>query len=101
MLIYNVTCKVSWPIHDAWVQWMKEKHIPEVMSKACFTEYRFARLLDIEEEEGPTYTIQYSAATRDNYERYIDLFAPALRKDITKNWGDQVIAFRTLMELVN
>jgi hypothetical protein len=101
MLIYNVTCKVSWPIHDDWVQWMKEKHIPDVMKKNCFTEYRFARLLDIDETDGPTYSIQYSADNREQYERYIDLFAPALRKDITKNWGENVIAFRTLMELVN
>ena len=31
MLIYNVTFQLTWPIDEAWVKWMKEKHIPDVM----------------------------------------------------------------------
>lgn len=101
MLIYNVTTKVSWKIHEAWVAWMKEKHIPEVMEKGCFTQYRFARLLETDETEGPTYTIQYYAEGREPYQRYIEFHAPALRKDALDTWGDQFIGFRSLMELVN
>jgi uncharacterized glyoxalase superfamily metalloenzyme YdcJ len=101
MLIYNVTTKVSWSIHDAWVKWMREKHIPDVMTKGCFTEYRFARLLETDDTEGPTYTTQYYAADRDAYERYLAEHAAALRQDALDNWGDQFIGFRSLMELVN
>ena len=101
MLIYNVTFQVSPSINEAWVKWMKEKHIPDVMSKGCFMEYRFAKLLDIDDSDGPTYTIQYSARDRNEFDRYIELFAPALRKDVTDTWGDQAIGFRSLMQLVN
>jgi hypothetical protein len=101
MLIYNVTFKLNPSIHKDWVQWMKEKHIPDVMAKGCFTEYRFARLLDLDDSDGPTYTIQYCAENREQYDRYIELFAPMLRKDVTKKWGENAIGFRSLMELVN
>ncbi|MES2002970.1 MAG: DUF4286 family protein [Bacteroidota bacterium] len=101
MLIYNVTTKLSWSIHEAWVQWMLEKHIPEVMSKGCFTEYRFARLLETDDTEGPTYTTQYYAANKAQYEQYINTHATALRKDALDTWGNQFIGFRSLMELVN
>lgn len=101
MLIYNVTTKVSWAIREAWVKWMLEKHIPEVMEKGGFSEYRFARLLETDETEGPTYTTQFYAANRDVYERYLAEHAAALRKDAQDNWGDQFIGFRSLMELVN
>jgi hypothetical protein len=101
MLIYNVTFQLTWAIHEEWVAWMLEKHIPEVMATECFAEYRFARLLEIDESEGPTYTTQYYATERELYERYIALFAPALRKDVSDNWGDNAIGFRSLMELVN
>lgn len=101
MLIYNVTTKVSWQIHEAWVKWMKEKHIPDVMGKGCFTEYRFARLLETDETEGPTYTTQYYAESKEPYERYIEMHAPSLRKDAFDTWGDQFMGFRSLMELVN
>ncbi len=100
MFIYNVTNKVSWTIHDAWVQWMKEKHIPEVLKSGCFTQAQLVRILDIDDAEGPTYAAQYQAADREEYDRYIAQFAPALRDDAYKTWGDQFIAFRTLMQIV-
>lgn len=101
MLVYNVTLKVNWPIHEAWVKWMKEKHIPDVLNTKCFTGNRFMRLLETDEEEGPTYVMQYFAESRGQYDQYIELHAPAMRKDLTDNWGDNFIAFRSLMELVN
>jgi hypothetical protein len=101
MLIYNVTIKITPNIHEAWVKWMQEKHIPEVMSKGCFTEYRFVRVLEIDDSEGPTYATQYFADSKANYNRYIELYAPDLRKDVLDNWGDQFIAFRSLMQVVH
>ena len=100
MIIYNVTVKVDWKIEEQWIQWMKETHIPAVMATGCFTRYQLVRLLDIDEIEGPTYAAQYYAETRDKLDEYIHQFAPALRKDGLDRWGDQFIAFRTLMEVV-
>lgn len=48
-----------------------------------------------------TYVIQYFANTKENYQRYINDHAPALREKAIARWGDQFIAFRTMMELVN
>jgi hypothetical protein len=101
MLLYNVTTLVSWTVHDAWLQWMQQKHIPEVMQCGCFTDYRFARLLDVDETEGVTYSIQYSAASREAYDRYIEMHAGGFRSEIQKTWGENCIAFRSLMQLVN
>ena len=101
MFIYNVTIKITDSIHHDWVKWMKEKHIPEVLSKNCFTECRMVRLLDIDDSDGPTYAMQYSANTREDYERYIEVYSPALRKDLIDKWGSNFVAFRSLMEVVN
>lgn len=101
MLIYNVTTKVSSAIHHDWLAWMQNIHIPAVMQTGFFREYKILRLLDIDDSEGPTYAIQYFAANRANYESYIASFAPALRKETTDKWGQQIIGFRSLMEVVN
>jgi hypothetical protein len=101
MLIYNVTIKVAWPIHDAWLPWMQQQHIPHVMNTACFTESRLVRLLDVDEEDGPTYAAQYHAASRADYDRYINEFAPTMRKHVVDNWGEQLVLFRSLMEVVH
>lgn len=100
MLIYNVTVKVDWSIHDEWVQWMLNEHLPEMINTSCFTNAKLLRLLETEEDDGPTYAAQYFAANRSDYDRYIKDHAPATRKKYTKKWGDNVLAFRSLMQVV-
>lgn len=100
-LIYNVTIKITWAIQEKWVTWMKQQHIPALMETKCFEKYTFAKLIDIEEDEGPTYTCQYVLASRAQFDEYEKQFSTALRKETIDTWGNQFIAFRTLMEVVD
>ena len=100
MIIYNVTTHVSHSISDSWVAWMKEKHIPEIMEKRCFENYQFVKLLDIDETEGLTYAVQFYTATKAAYEKYIIEYAPSLRDEALMSWGNKIISFRSLMEIV-
>ena len=101
MIIYNVTTLVAHTVKELWVEWMKQKHIPEVMAKGCFVKHQFVQLLELDETEGVTYAIQYYAETLDAYNKYIELYAPSLRDDSLKNWGKEVIAFRSIMQLID
>lgn len=101
MLIYNVTTKVDWSIAGEWLMWMQNIHIPEVMDTGCFTKHQFVRLLDVDEEEGPTYAAQYFVESKSIYNHYIDKYAPAFRTQINNKWGNKFIAFRSLMELID
>lgn len=100
MIIYNVTTKINVSVADSWLRWMQQEHIPEVMDTGCFSEYRFARLLEQDDTEGPTYTIQYIAESKADYNRYIELYAHSLREKVVKKWQHLFISFRTLMEVV-
>lgn len=101
MYIYNVTIKLTWSIHDDWLKWMQEKHLNDVMATECFTRYQFVRLLDVDEEDGPTYAIQYYCDSKALYNLYIEKFAPQLRQDGTNLFGNQFIGFRSLMQIVD
>jgi hypothetical protein len=101
MFIYNVTTQLSWTIHNEWLEWMRETHIPEVVGTGCFTHHRMVRLLEVDESEGPTYAVQYFTDSLEIYRRYITQFAPALRLDAQKKWGEACISFRSLMEVVH
>ncbi len=101
MIIYNVTSKVEHSIAKEWIEWMRREHLPEVLSTGCFTDYQIARLLEIDEEDGPTYAIQYYAHSLEEYNKYIATFAPVLRKKNQERWGDKCLSIRTLMEIVN
>ena len=101
MLIYNVTNQVAHNIQEDWLKWMKTEHIPEVLATGMFTHHRLVKLLETDETDGLTYAIQYFCNTIEQYEQYINNYAPALRQKAQERWGAQFIAFRTLMEVIN
>jgi hypothetical protein len=101
MIVYNVTIKIVNAIHVDWLQWLKEEHVPEVIQTGCFTNASILRLLEGDDAEDPTYTIQYFAESKGLYNRYIENHAPAMRQKSFDKWGDQFIAFRSVMQVVN
>lgn len=100
MLIHNVTVKVDRAIATAWLQWMFDEHIPDIMRTGCFTGDRVVRLLEVDDSEGPTYAFQYNAASKADYNRYIELYAPGLRQRSADKWGNGLISFESVMEVV-
>ena len=98
MLIYNVTIKVSDSIKTAWLNWLKEEHIPDVLGTGCFESSNVFQLRDEDDSEGPTYIVQYTCQKRDSYDQYINYFAQEMRDRSYTQWGNQFIAFRTLLE---
>ena len=101
MFIYNVTTKVDHSIHQAWLQWIKEEHIPDIINTGCFTHATVLHLLEIDDHEGPTYAIQYHAESKALYNRYIDKFAPLMRQKAMSKWGNKFIAIRSIMQIID
>jgi hypothetical protein len=100
MFIYNVTVKIDWSIHDAWVKWMLDDHFTEMMNTGCFTQAQLLRLLDTDETEGPTYAAQYFSDAKADYNRYVSIYSAHIRKKYSERWGHRFVAFRTLMQAV-
>lgn len=101
MIVYNITIKIIPDIEDAWIQWQQQQHIPDIMASGLFTEYKMFRLLEQDNTEGSTYVVQFFAPSKAHYQRYMNEFAPGLQKQTFDKWGNQYIAFRTVMETVN
>ena len=100
MVIYNVTVKVEAQIAETWLQWLLVEHIPAVMQTNCFVDYKVVRLLEVDDSEGPTYAVQYYALSKADYNRYIEIYSSEMRKIYFEKWGEQFIAFRSVMEVV-
>jgi Domain of unknown function (DUF4286) len=101
MIIYNVTIKVHSGIHSEWLQWLKEIHIPDVMQTKCFSNFKILKLLEVDEAEGPTYAIQYFAESKALYNLYREKYADQLKQKSFDKWGNQFIAFRSLMQVID
>lgn len=99
-IIYNLTIKVEHQIAESWLQWLLNEHIPSIMQTNCFLDYKVVRLLEVDDSEGPTYAVQYYAPSKADYNRYIELHASIMQKKSFEKWGEQYIAFRSVMEIV-
>jgi len=100
MIIYNVTVKIDTDVHDDWLQWMKEVHIPDVMQTGLFSSNQMAKVLGQEENDGITYAIQYTCADMQTLEDYSAKHAPKLQAEHTERYKDKFVAFRTLLQIV-
>ncbi|APZ45669.1 hypothetical protein BW723_04865 [Polaribacter reichenbachii] len=99
MYIYNVTINIDDAIHKEWLTWM-ETHILDVLNTGKFQSAKFTQVLVDEEMGGKTYSVQYSAETREDLEDYYNEDADNLRIEIAKKFGDKMLAFRTELKLI-
>ena len=97
MIVYNVTIKIDLNVHELWVKWMKEDHIPKVMATGCFKDFKFYRMMEENQSDGMTYAVQYFATELSNYFDYKEKYAPLLQKEMNDTWPDKYAAFRTLL----
>ncbi|HRI28225.1 MAG TPA: DUF4286 family protein [Chitinophagales bacterium] len=100
MYLYNVTVKIDLSKHDDWLHWMIHAHIPDVMQTGLFTAYQICKLLEQDESDGVTYSIQYRCANLSDYFTYQKQHAPALQQAHAHRYQNHFVAFRTIMRLV-
>lgn len=102
MIVYNVTCSMDEALADEWLRWMKTEHLPEVMATGCFLEYRILKLLtSVVDDNGVNYAIQYTADSMDKIVEYREKHGPGLQQKTLEKYGESVLAFRTLMEVIS
>jgi len=99
MILYNVTTSLEPAIADAWLAFMREHHLADVLGTGCFVRCQLLRLLD-EEDGGITYAAQYYAVSLAQLEAYQTHFAPALRQDMDARFRGKYHSFRTVLEVV-
>tara|TARA_B110001454_G_C12336740_1_gene274213 strand:+ start:39 stop:368 length:330 start_codon:yes stop_codon:yes gene_type:complete len=99
MYIYNVTINIDESVHLEWLTWM-ETHIPEVLNTGKFTAAKLTEVLVEEDMGGRTYSIQYTANTKEDLEDYYKYDAERLRAQGLKKFSDKMLSFRTELKLI-
>lgn len=100
MILYNVTINIDNEVHDQWLKWMKEVHIPDVMKTGHFIENKICKIL-AESEGGVSYSIQYLCENMERLEQYQKEDAARLQQDHINRYNGKFAAFRTLLEVVH
>jgi len=100
MIIYNVTINVQEEIHDKWLKWMKEDHIPDMLATKKFSKALMTKVLVQEPMGGITYSVQYTAENKQMLENYYAENAEELRAK-SKAFEGKFVAFRTELEVIS
>jgi hypothetical protein len=101
MIIYNVTTNIHESVHDQWLKWMQEKHIPEILATQKFSSARIVKVLIEEEMGGITYSVQYVADNKEILERYYIEDEPRFHKEALELFADKMLSFRTELEVIS
>jgi hypothetical protein len=99
MIIYNVTVKINKDKTEEWLLWMRLHHIPDVLNTGYFTKCRIS-ILDLDEEDGNTYALQYDCPSMEQLNKYMMLCAPELQKKHIEKFAGSFVAFRTILRVV-
>ena len=100
MIIYNVTCKVDSSREEEWIAWMRETHVPDVCKTGCFVSAKLLKLKYPADDEGVTYAIQYQCPSMQVLDQYFNEHAEALQLEHSTKFGSDVVAFRTILEML-
>ena len=99
MIIYNVTISIDQGVANEWLNWMKTKHIPDVMGTGHFKECRLCRVHG-EEEGGITYAVTYLCSSEKELDKYQKDHAPKLQAEHTEKFAGKFAAFRTFLSVI-
>ena len=99
MVLYNVTVSIDPEVAIEWLDWMRSKHIPDVLQTGCFLECKLSRV-NGEEEGGQTYAVLYLAKNQLALDRYQQDFAPALQQEHLSRYQGRFAAFRTTLDVI-
>ena len=71
MVIYNVTTHVESSIEESWLNWMKEKHIPEMLATKKFKTAKIFKIINENDKGGVSYAAQYQCGNKISLEQYL------------------------------
>lgn len=98
MLLYNVTVGIDKDVEMEWLQWMKEKHIPDVLNTGMFVSFKMYKVLHDQDDNTISYSVQYFAKSIDHIQQYLEVFAPMLIEEHRRKFANKHVAFNTLLE---
>ena len=98
MILYNTTYNISSLAEQDWLAWMKTVQVPAMMATGLPTEHKMLRLLTELENEGVTFSVQYSFRTMEDYLAYQTQHQADLYQRHHDRYKEQYVSFRTLLE---
>ncbi len=100
MLIYNTTYALHEEDLACFLVWIRDNMIPAVHADGALSGGRLARILSHGEEEGYSFSLQFNVADSATLHKWFLRQGRTLQAEMRKVFGDRIVGFSTLMEVV-
>ncbi|MGD1005746.1 MAG: DUF4286 family protein [Ignavibacteriaceae bacterium] len=99
MIIYIITTTVKNELEQEWLQWVKEKRIPEILNTGFFKNHQIYKVkLPTNLEGEVTYIVQYECESMDKYTAYAEKDYKKLQAEYPSKFIGKVTTARIVME---
>jgi hypothetical protein len=101
MIIYIITTTVKNELEQEWLQWVREKRIPEILNTGYFISHQMYKVkLPTNLEGEVTYIVQYECESMDKYTAYAENDYQRLQAEYPARFIGKVTTARTVMESI-
>lgn len=100
MILYNITFNVELDVIDSFKDYLLQQHIPSLQFGEELLEHKLFRLLNVDESEAITLTLQYFLKDAGTYNQHLAVCDRELKKDIFQRFGEKVIYFCSVLEKI-
>lgn len=101
MLIFNATYLVSDKVHDTWLNWIREQHIPFMLDSNYFTHPQVARVITSDKQEGTSFSVQFRISDMRTLKEWNQKYSVIFQENCSQQFGTEVIFFTTVLEIID
>ncbi len=101
MIIFNTTYHAYHTRKEEFIGWLKEIYIPTVLQHGALQSLQLTRIFAEDESEGVSLSLQFKTTDTEVLEAWHESCGAALIADMQKRFGNQVLGFSTLLEIID
>lgn len=98
MIVYNTTFHIHKDIQDECLDYLINTYIPRSMDSGFLLQPRMMRIMNSENEEGESYSIQFNAKNMDTLNYWLQQEGAALQQKLVGRFKEKIVGFSTLLE---
>lgn len=99
MIIFNTTFCMDEAVVAECVRWLRETYIPQAIDNKLINSPRLAKIVS-HESDTVNYSLQFEVVSIDALESWYRITGNELQQALIELFGERVLGFTTLMEVV-
>ncbi|MFN8438382.1 MAG: DUF4286 family protein [Cytophagales bacterium] len=100
MIVYNTTFNVAPNYEIPFLEFLEQEYILDSLNTKLLHTPKFMRLLGNIPDEGSTYSLQFNCNDIESYLKFEENFAGELQDGISAKFGENVLFFCSVLEVL-